>query len=186
MKHSDEIALQARQLLVQCNQNELPISVETVARHLGINVHFEQLDDEVSGMLVVKNDAKHILVNRSHHRNRQRFTIAHEIGHLVRHYQSGDEVFLDTALRVYQRAGNPGSAAYVQPNSTTSPDQEREANFFAASLLMPQDMLNQFIESQGTDIFDEFDISRLAYAFDVSEQAMSIRLSNLGLIETAY
>lgn len=186
MRSNKEIALQANELLTRLNLTSLPIDVDGVARGLGIAVHYQPLEDEVSGMLVVKDGTKHIIVNSSHHPNRRRFTTSHEIGHLVLHHKDGDQLFVDTKLMVYQRAGTPSSATYISPNSTTSPEQEREANIFAASLLMPESILQEFIDSQGVDISDEFDISRLASAFGVSEQAMSIRLKNLNLVEYTF
>jgi len=46
-------------------------------------------------MLVVKNKEKHIIVNRGHHVNRRRFTVAHELGRLRLHYKQGDEIYVD-------------------------------------------------------------------------------------------
>lgn len=178
----DRIESSANQLLNTLAVENTPIDVVTIAKELDVKVHYEHLEDEISGMLVVKNGEKHIIVNRSHHPNRQRFTIAHEIGHLKLHYKTGDEVFLDTKLMVYHRSGI--AEKYSNPHATTTPKQEREANFFASCLLMPKKTVEEFVDSQGIEGFDEFDVVKLAYTFDVSEQAMSIRLSNLKLIES--
>lgn len=179
MRTTNEISVTADDLLRRANAFSVPVNVELVARNTGVQLHKEALDDEVSGMLVVKENAKHIVVNAAHHENRQRFTIAHELGHLLLHHGSGDQLFVDTKLVVYQRAGVPKASAYTSLESTTTPEQEREANLFAAGLLMPEPLLREFIDSRQLDIADEFDISLLASAFKVSEQAMSIRLQRL-------
>lgn len=186
MSSNREIEQKALTLLEQCLQTQPAIDVESISKQVGVNLHKEQLDDQVSGMLVVKANAKHIIVNKLHHPNRQRFTVAHELGHLILHHKAGDKVFLDTSLSVYKRAGAPGHSTYSHPESTTTPEQEREANLFAASLLMPRDVLCGYIDEQGIDLDDEFDISRLASVFEVSEQAMYIRLSYLQLIQSVY
>jgi len=186
MSTNREIEQKALAVLEQCSQTQPAVDVESISRQVGVALHRKQLDDQVSGMLVVKANAKHIIVNVLHHPNRQRFTVAHELGHLLLHHKKGDKVFLDTSLSVYKRAGVPGAATYSEPDSTTTPEQEREANLFAASLLMPREVLIDYIDEQGIDLDDEFDISKLASVFEVSEQAMYIRLSYLKLIQSAY
>lgn len=181
-----QIADRANGVLMSADAFRSPVDVGRVAEKLGAQIHYESLEDELSGMLVVQGSKKHILVNASHHSNRQRFTIAHEIGHLVLHHSSGDQVFVDTKLVVYQRAGCAGASNYLMAGSTTTPEQEREANIFAASLLMPRALLSEFIERKNLDLADEFDIALLAVAFGVSEQAMSIRLKNLEFVSFTF
>lgn len=178
-----DIPKEASDLLVQYGLFSAPVDLEKLSAHLGATIHTEPLEDEVSGMLVVTEGTKHIVVNKNHHQNRQRFTIAHEIGHLCLHHKNGDQLFVDTKLAVYHRIGAASSNAYSAPNSTTTCDEERQANNFAASLLMPEALLRTYIDSRQLDISDEFDVSLLANAFCVSEQAMSIRLNNIKLIK---
>lgn len=183
---SSEIASQASNLLIKNGLFSVPVDLERLASALQVNLHVEALEDEISGMLVVADGLVHVVVNSNHHPNRQRFTIAHEIGHLRLHHQAGDQLFVDTKLAVYNRIGPASSAAYSLPGSTTNSEQEREANVFAASLLMPEALLRSYIDSRQLDISDEFDIALLANAFGVSEQAMSIRLKNLQLVEYTF
>jgi Zn-dependent peptidase ImmA (M78 family) len=178
------IEASANGLLAQYSIQSAPVDVAGIARDLGVTVHFEQLEEEVSGMLVVKNKEKHIVVNKGHHPNRRRFTIAHELGHLTLHYKQGDEVYVDTKLMVYHRSGR--TQDYSHPHATTTPQQEKEANSFASALLMPRSIVESFVDSQGIDVFDEFDIAKLAQAFEVSEQAMYIRLNTLKLVQAIY
>ena len=53
-----------------------PVPVERIAKALGAQLRFSPLDDELSGMLYVKEDTSIIGVNVLQHPNRQRFTIA--------------------------------------------------------------------------------------------------------------
>ena len=53
--------------------------------------------------------------------------------------------------------------------------QEREADQFAAELLMPEHLVREAVVEHGGDV------SRLADRFDVSRQAMQTRLRRLGL-----
>ena len=59
-----------------------------------------------------------------------------------------------------------------------------EANLFAASLLMPAEFLENDIQKcASTDLLDDAVVHRLAKRYDVSSQALVLRLSNLGYIE---
>lgn len=174
-----EIEKQALETLRSANALTAPVDVQKVAEHLGAKVRYEQLEDKVSGVLIVKGDEKHIMINAAHPVTRQRFTLAHEIGHLQLHDVQG-RLFIDTALRVYQRVGASHSSIYQEPGSITTPKEERQANIFASALLMPQALLQR--AALDHDLFDELDITSLAGAFGVSEQAMSIRLQQLDLI----
>jgi Zn-dependent peptidase ImmA (M78 family) len=63
--------------------------------------------------------------------------------------------------------------------------EEREANAFAAELLMPGDFVEIAFDRLSTEqpaIAASQLVSRLATLFDVSEQAMGIRLGNLGIL----
>lgn len=177
--------LEARRLLNEQQQAmTIPVNVVEIAQKLGAAVHYDELENEVSGMLVINGDEKHIVVNKLHPANRQRFTIAHELGHLVLHaVNSARSLFVDTKYLVYRRAGSANSAEYFQPHSTTTPEEEREANEFSAALLMPEALVRFYVEDRKIDIRDEFDIAMIATAFGVSEQAMSIRARKLKLLE---
>ncbi|HWQ25108.1 MAG TPA: ImmA/IrrE family metallo-endopeptidase, partial [Gaiellaceae bacterium] len=96
---------------------------------------------------------------------RFRFTIAHEIGHWVCHCLEG-------------RAPNP-EPSYCRPvDLTDAADRtlEREANVFAAELLMPEPAVREAWEELG-------DVAACAARFDVSPTAMQWRLYAFGLVE---
>jgi Zn-dependent peptidase ImmA (M78 family) len=61
---------------------------------------------------------------------------------------------------------------------------EREANFFAASLLMPKDFIEKDLEAEESiDFLDDKLIHDLARKYGVSTQALVNRLKNLGFIQ---
>lgn len=153
-----------------------PVNVVALADQMGIAVHYEPLDNNYSAFLVIKNGKASAFINAEHHPNRQRFSLAHEIGHYVLHHSKSnpDHLFLDKSLMLYTRKD-------ASPSETVDYEMEREANRFAAELLMPEELLRKHIAKHDLDITDEFDIYRLALAFEVSEQALQIRLGRLKL-----
>ena len=58
-----------------------PVRIERIAKVHGIRIRYEPLDDELSGMIFFKDNQAVIGVNAHHNPNRQRYTIAHELGH---------------------------------------------------------------------------------------------------------
>lgn len=135
-----------------------PCRVEDVAEMLGIQVIREQMDDEVSGFLEKRGGRWVAGVNSYHHRVRQRFTIAHEIAHYVLHRKKQSE-FRDHT--------------FARRNDDRS-DMEREADQFAAELLMPEAEVRGSVDKGLRNLND------LARHFDVSTLAMRYRLDNLG------
>jgi Zn-dependent peptidase ImmA (M78 family)/transcriptional regulator with XRE-family HTH domain len=112
--------------------------------------------------------AAYVLINSDKPRVRRRFTIAHELGHLALGHLHGGEVIVDETVR----AGSP---------------PEREANAFAAGLLMPEagvvggwERLQRRLGEQPSTIDW---IVWLAASFGVSDQAAAYRLVNLGRIK---
>lgn len=149
----------------------LPIDVEAVAEARGVKVRRVPLEEGVSGMLVLREGRALIAVNEEHHINRQRFTIAHELGHLKLH--SGEAtVFIDDQSR---------KTFYRDPVASEGVDEkEIEANAFAAELLMPERDVLRALDGEFLDPADEERVRALAHDFGVSPQAMSVRLSTLG------
>lgn len=141
------------------------IDVYKLAERIGIEVRNSTFNstfsDEISGLLVKKDKNPVIGVNCEHHPHRQRFTVAHELGHY----------FLHGAETIHYDVG--GEPLYFRSDSIYNAD-EREANRFAAELLMPEHLVSRCIEA-GTCT-----VETLAEIFDVSEDAMRYRLVNLG------
>lgn len=177
------IEMRAEECLRKAQALSIPVDLEKVCDSLSIKVHYEQLEDKVSGVLMIKGGEKHALINATHHTNRRRFSLAHEIGHLVLHDCRQDRLFIDTSLRIYRRAGAPSDEAYANADSLTTPTEEREANLFASALLMPADLLRS--QAIHLDLEEEGDVALLARMFSVSDQAMSIRMQQLNLLTVA-
>ena len=139
--------------------HSFPVDVVKIANKLDFDVFLSDFDEKnVSGMVVNSKDEKSIYVNKNDIPQRQRFTIAHEIGHIVLHHKN--EEFSEVDFR----------------NTDELPTQkEIEANAFAAALLMPKDIaIEKWNEFQDVDDFADY--------FKVSKSAAAIRLINLGLI----
>jgi Zn-dependent peptidase ImmA (M78 family) len=161
----------ARELLSRLSLQNIPVPVDKIAKTLGAQIVYSPLDDELSGMVLVKEDRILIGVNSLHHQNRQRFTIAHEIGHLELHREFiTDHIHVDKKFPVLMR----------DPNSATGTDRlEIEANRFAAELLMPEWAVCQVLERELIDIDDDQTVANLAKKFRVSRQALQYRLINI-------
>lgn len=161
----------ARDLLLETGMHEPPIDVAALAAHLGVRVVSQTLEDAISGVLVIRDDQAAIGVNEGHHRNRQRFTIAHELGHYLLHHEEST-LFVDSTLTFYRDATSANGRI----------EQEIEANTFAAEILMPSKFLRQHLGDRAIDLHDDVAVSRLAARFGVSAQALTIRLINLKLV----
>lgn len=149
----------------------LPIKIEILAKGRGIILMPYAFEDDISGVLVIDGEQATIGYNITQSRVRRRFTIAHELGHYELHRQQSS-LFTDKDYKAFFRSS-------FSSDSITSQQMEQEANTFAASILMPANLLKQQIEKTGLDLSSEDDIKRLAKIFDVSSTAMYYRLINL-------
>jgi len=137
----------ADEVLQYLDATRPPVDVKWVARSIGVLV-FHDATSDATGMLVQTAEGAYIHVSPRDSLVRQRFTIAHELGHLLLHPESThyrDATFAGTRLEI-------------------------EANRFAADLLMPMWMIDAAVEAHGADV------KRLARMFQVSEAAMDLRL----------
>ena len=144
---------------------EAPVDVIRLAQKLGAQVKLSPFDGELAGMLIRGNGKKIIGVNSLHHINRQRFTVAHEIGHLLMH--QGD-VHIDKSFTVQRRDGV--SSLAVDPD-------EIEANRFAAELLMPYGLIAADLITRDIDIENAEELMELAKKYQVSLQAITFRVT---------
>lgn len=167
---------QADSLTKQFGCDTTPVDVHHIARELGLSVIEANLGDDVSGMLVTNLGTSFVCVHEKHPRVRKRFTIAHEIGHHVLGHQSqrGDHVHVDRGNFISQRG----------PRASTGLDpKEIEANQFAAALLMPATLVRKEVALLvDKHALLDSDVGSLAELFDVSEQAMTIRLTTMGIL----
>ena len=147
-----------------------PVPAENIARSLGAQITYEAFDGEISGMLLRDQGTLVIGVNSRHAPTRQRFTVAHEIGHILIH--EGRPVFIDRFVRVNFRDGESGT-------------EEVEANAFAAELLMPQTFIYAAADRAllRHPEYTAEELARvLARQFEVSPAAMQYRLINLEVL----
>lgn len=143
----------------------VPADMIKVAKMFEIEVFAVHMQETIganpSGILVQHDKKFNILINIDEALTRQRFTIAHELGHFLIH--KGQQ-FVDefTAGETFYRDGTENKI-------------EKEANYFAACLLMPADKVEE--------IWPECkDPKDAANRFKVSEVSMTYRLKKLGLI----
>jgi Zn-dependent peptidase ImmA (M78 family) len=169
---SDDPYVRAEALLARLAVKSPPTPVEKIAKALGAEVRFAPFDNELSGMVYVKDGVPIIGVNSLHHPNRQRFTIAHELGHLELHRQ-----MITSAVHV----DKDFPALMRDSKSATGTEQiEIQANQFAAELLMPRTLIHQALAGKQFDIDDDGPIEELAKKFRVSRQALEYRIRNRG------
>jgi Zn-dependent peptidase ImmA (M78 family) len=164
----------ALDLIRHHNAGELPIDVKAIAEAEGAELVYEGFTGDVSGMLLRDKGRTVIAVNESHTDERQRFTIAHELGHMLLH--EGRPLIVDSSIRVNLRDGK---------SSQATSRQEINANKFAAQLLMPSPLLREEVErlvGEKPGITDEQLVNSLAKLFAVSAQAMTFRLVNAGML----
>jgi Zn-dependent peptidase ImmA (M78 family) len=154
------------------------VPVDKIARALDIEISLDKVDDDLSGFLFRDKESSRTVIgaNSSHHKNRQRFTIAHELGHFLLH--EGEMIHLDeksAGLTVNFRDGE---------SSTGENNNEKEANYFAAELLMPAKFLREELQGKHLDLFEDSEtLNNLAKKYKVSPQALTFRLTNLGYIK---
>ena len=161
---------EARNLLVKLEIEAPPVPVRRLARSCGARiVRVSGNEANIDGFLYREDDDVVIGVNRDHAAVRQRFTIAHELGHLLLHEYSRAHV--DSGFRVRLRSGL---------SSEGTDRDEMEANRFAAELLMPIEFLQADLEKSEFDLADDSELQTLAKRYGVSLQALAIRLNGLG------
>ena len=162
-----------RKLLLEHRVTSPPVPVEEIARLLGAHVTYAPFEGDLSGMVYREKSRVVIGVNSLHHSNRQRFTIAHEIGHMLLH--PGKEIHIDRTFYVNLR--DDLSTKAVDP-------QEIQANQFAAELLMPENLLLADLAGRVIDFESDESLRKLALRYRVSPQALTLRLTNLGFVVT--
>jgi len=152
---------------------QVPFPVAALARDFNLDVYLTgDLEDRQSGMIKKEDDHYVIYINERHPANRQRFTIAHEIAHFVKHKNllDAEEEHLDFIVqpvngeKVLQRADRLMSEAERK--------MEWEANSIAAEILMPAQQFRIAFEHANA-------IEEVAEKFGVSPAAATIRAKTL-------
>jgi Zn-dependent peptidase ImmA (M78 family) len=155
---ADSPARVAQSLLEQFWNQRLPVDPVAIAQGAGVRVYMNPEMGGLAGCFYFDQDGSPVIeYNANDALVRQRFTIAHELGHYaLRHgprFRDSTEAF---------------SLSNYDP-------LEADANKFSAELLMPAAVVNGMIR-----MHDITDFEQLAAMFNTSAVAMKYRLKNLG------
>lgn len=156
----------ARNLIKKCKIKEAPVSLRIIINYLqsthNLNIYSSNnFSDKLSGILVIIEDEtgikcrSEIHYNENHNWHRKRFSIAHEIGHLLFNTsccESGVDLYKSKSI------------------------DETEANQFASELLMPLSFLKMDFKKEKVTIKD------LSWKYIVSEEAMGWKIAGTNLL----
>lgn len=153
------------QKLATDSKSDIPIQINTIVKHLTATESYKifpksmELKEKFSGQIIKSGNAVGIIYNSTHSVVRQRFTFAHELGHLVLNH--------DLRVQTYNEL----------INLKTKTPIEREANMFAAELLMPKKIVRDYLKKNQVK-----SVKELANIFNVSEEAMWYKITEENLI----
>jgi Zn-dependent peptidase ImmA (M78 family)/DNA-binding XRE family transcriptional regulator len=148
------------------NQNEPPINIYLLLEQLGIWVVATYLEKPAAFVCRADEDKKippRILVSSSQPLDRQRFSMVHELAHLLLHKE---KIIMH--------------AHYFQKHSE---QKEVDADAFAGELLIPRELIKSSIENIKPNSSVEDVVFLLSCLYQVSFLAMVMRLYNLGFIK---
>lgn len=129
------------------------VPVEEVAEYYGCEVYeLDNLGKDQRAIHLVHEDRKLIGVNSGYHVHNKRFSIGHELGHSILRHPAESDCDEDE-IKEYNR----------------------EADEFAADLLMPRHMVKEALNQH-------HNLNSLSRAFLVSTQAMTIQLQKFNLL----
>lgn len=147
----------ARKLLAEVDIKNPPVLIRDIINHIkkqrDLSVYSWAFGNDTDGIQITEGEKATIGYNQSQHPHRQRFTVAHEIGHLL--------------------LGHTGKNFILDLNSKKP--EEIEANQFAAELLMPLEMIKN-------DLQNKKSAKDIASKYNVSEEAVWWRLYDCKLI----
>ncbi len=158
-------------------------NLEEFIESFEVKVFYSNMDGfsnlhEVSGYSIVNKEGKpEIVINVNDSYKRQRFTMAHEFGHIIMHWDwlNNKEQGLNTdnAEILFRKS------YYIDDNDT----KEMQANEFAAELLLPREILIGIIGDindlrNNPVLFQQIKL-RIAKAFEVSEAFAYVQLNKI-------
>lgn len=128
------------------------------------NANFSKIGKGISGFTKVEEDGAYIFVNSAEPPARQRFTVAHELGHIY-----GEDIKLDEIgeLNIVYRSDL--ESFYDAPIKVKN---EQRANAFASEILMPEHQVLKYLQAG-------MNVEEMAVIFGVSPQAMKIRIASV-------
>lgn len=177
LMRSDIMNSAVRDILNNTGINEVPVDVNRIAMSLGFDIYYGEFTDKsVYGAMWDGKDSaevaegiksnRFILVNQDDTKERQAFTIAHEIGHFVMHCNEGSNF--------YER--------YHGGANQNSDDKkiEDEADYFAANLLLPSFLIIGYIMNNSKFGKNQL-IDNICNQFNVERETVNRRFDELGI-----
>jgi Zn-dependent peptidase ImmA (M78 family) len=146
--------------------SEIPVKLGQLARELGVAIKVSSMGTGISGQIAREGNQYVIRVNRNEARERQRFTIGHELAHYLLHRQLIDSSPAGIKDTVLYRSGAPERVEF-------------EANRLAAEMVMPSYLVEREVNEKFGGVVSEATLEALASRFEVSKAAMEIKLSTL-------
>ena len=146
------------------------VQPESIAKHKGITYSYGSYADDFDGMLEHLNGRFHIYINTDRlehaYKPRARFTFAHELGHF----------FIDEHRNALKSGQAPAHSSFT--NFASENVVEREADFFAACLLLPEERLRKdfFRRKFNFKLADE-----MAHKYQTSITSTLLRIITLDL-----
>ncbi|MDD7363621.1 MAG: ImmA/IrrE family metallo-endopeptidase [Peptoniphilus sp.] len=161
------------------DEDVFEIDVKAIAEICDILIEYSCVDSSgfsINNGTNSENIKKEISVNQFEPEYRQRFTIAHELGHIILGHEGISYRFSDKS----------------NYKNTIDRMNEISANKFAAELIMPENLVKKVLLHSINELnysihqkFDENDINQLidisANKMGVSTQAFGYRIKNLGV-----
>lgn len=151
-----ELEQAATRLLISSGTfGRYPVNLGQIEKHLHVKriTFLDQLQSFGEAITFHGSRSSYMIINTIAHKNRRRFSIAHELAHIYLRHPGG----------VHEYARNPRHYDW----------QESEANYMAGAILMPR---RKFLEVH----FETDNIRTTAEYFGVSREAAGIRLEQLG------
>ena len=142
----------AHELRALTEQAHPPFDPERVLRQLGYEVRTRRLvgTRHMVEHAITHPSTREVFLNAQLSPSRKRFTVAHELGHVMRHHDLG---------------------ALARDGKTEPPEIRRVADRFATSFLLPEDAVMASIQQLG-----RIDVDLLSREYGVSSEAMRVRL----------
>ncbi len=142
-----------------------PVDIKKASEIINAELVFIEMPKSVSGLIIAPTPdmpAYGISINSRHSHYHQRFTVAHEIGHLLLGHLEGSHpnITMFSDIQNFALGHHP---------------REREANIFAAEMLIPTPHIKDIVFSAGWR-----DINSLCRLYGASQQAIQIKLKEIG------
>ena len=165
-----------RTLFPELSIKEILENFESAVEKFGVQVKYAFMEGDsqnVSGYLMAENNKPVIVLNAEENTRRQRFTLAHELGHLILHWQwlPGEQINLEDGIFEVSFRKNDIHSYTPEENL-----REEDANTFAGEFLIPVDDVKKLSE----EIVDKTKLAKeLSIRFNVSYLCASVRVANL-------